>query len=203
MISSTLPLRFKCLALGLALLVLPPLSHGQSYATAHRSSDFSLFAAGSISQTDYNSLDQGVTVGGDFTQHFHYINTSLDVRYNNVTGQAVNERSFGGGLKLSLQYGRYHPYVHSLLGYGIVTFNHPATNTNGTLYTHDDSSIYNAGGGVDIDLNRRFSVKIDGQYQFWNLGSHDNAGSVKLNPTIASFGIVYHLPYRSLRPRSY
>ena len=99
--------------------------------------------------------------------------------------------------------GRYHPYAHLLIGYGIITFDNPVQNYDGTFYTSDNSTIYDFGGGVDVNLTRRFDLKIDAQDQSWNLGTRGNAASVSFNPILASVGIVYHLPYRFLRPRRY
>ena len=183
--------------------LLPLFSHAQAAPTAIRSSAVDLYAAGAISQTDYNSTDQGFVIGGDFTYHLRHFDASLDLRYNHVTGNAVGEKSFDGGVRISKPFGRYHPYVHALIGYGVVTFDNPTRNFDGTLYTYDNSTVYDFGGGVDIDLTRRFALKVDGQYQYWNLGARGDANAVKLNPTLGSIGIIYHLPYRFLRPRRY
>ncbi len=181
--------------------LLPLRAGAQAAATAVRSVSVDLYGGGAVSQTDYNSVDKGFVIGGDFTYHLHYFDASLDLRFNRVTGAAVGEKSFDGGIKLSRAYGRFHPYAHFLVGYGVITFDYPQVNPDGSLYSYDNSTVYDLGGGVDISLTHSFALKVDGQYQYWNLG--DTATSIKLNPTLGTIGLVYHLPYRFLRPRHY
>ncbi len=178
-------------------------AHGQATAAAIRSQSVDIFAGASAVQTDYNSKDKGFVVGGDFTYHLRHFDASLDVRYNRATGNRVGEKDFAGGLKIARQFRRYHPYADLMIGYGIITFDYPTVNPDGSVYANDNSTIYDFGGGVDIDLTRRFALKVDAQYQYWNLGTRGNANSVSFNPYIGSIGVVYHLPYRFLRPRRY
>lgn len=195
-------LKFFPLA-SLAATLISTTLHAQSAPGAVRTQAIDLYGAGAVSQTDYNSTDKGFVVGGDFTYHLHFFDASLDVRYNHVTGDSVGEKSFDGGVKIAKPFGRYHPYAHLLIGYGVITFDHPFTNPDGSLYSYDNSTVYDFGGGVDVDLTRRFALKVDAQYQSWNLGARGDAMSVSFNPNLLSFGVVYHLPYRFLRPRRY
>ena len=184
-------------------LMIANAAHGQAAPSAIRSQSVDIFAGASAVQTDYNSKDKGFVVGGDFSYHLRHFDASLDLRYNAATGSRVGEKFFAGGGKIAKPLGRYHPYADLLIGYGVITFDTPTYYPDGSVYSRDNSTIYDFGGGVDIDLTRRFALKVDAQYQYWNLGTRGNVNSVSFNPYIGSIGVVYHLPYRFLRPRRY
>lgn len=179
----------------LFVLLLSALSaQAQAKSTADRTTRLDVFAGGSVLQTDYATRDSGFMVGGDVTRHFHLVDLALDVRYVSAKGAEVNESSFGGGLKVTRTYHQLHPYVTALIGFGNIAFVHPVIQTDGKPYAHDDSKVYDAGGGLDYDLSRSFAVEFDAQLQFWRLGIH----APLLTPAVATVGLVYRIPHRSV-----
>lgn len=158
-----------------------------SYTASRHEGHVSIFGEGSRLSTDYGpKKDYGYTFGADYTRHYRLLNPSLEFRVSHADGDNVGQTSYMGGLKGSRDYGRLHPYGDLLLGYGIITFTHP----RGTYY-RDNSIIFGAGGGVDVDIVGNFAAKAEFQYQSWKLG---NANS-RLTPSLLSIGIVYHLPF--------
>lgn len=198
-------LRNVCKAASAALLLCvvssPRSSHGQAVPGGVRGEAIDIFATGAISRTDYSGNDLGVTIGADFTRHFRLLDPSLTVRYNKQIGDTVGEKSFVGGLKLERAYKRFHPYLQLMFGYGVITFNRPSRNADGSFYSYDDSSIYDVGGGFDYDLSHSFALKADVQYQFWSLGRDPEP--ITFHPAIVGIGLIYRIPYHSLRPRNH
>jgi opacity protein-like surface antigen len=96
----------------------------------------------------------------------------------------VGESSVVFGPKVEKRLGRVSPYANFLLGYGMFTFTHPVS-----AYTHDNSVVYDFGGGVDVAVTRSLSLKGDLQYQSWQLGSEDN----RMMPVAVSVGVTYHI----------
>lgn len=164
-------------------------SFAQSIPTAERKIGLNLFAAGTRLSTDFNSNDNGVTVGADLTRYRSRFSPSLEVRYTWSTGNVVGENSVLGGIKLETAFRRVHPYGDVLVGYGTVRFDHPAL----AYYTHDNSVVYGAGGGVEYMVLPRIALKADAQYQHWHLG--EAAGS--LTPHAFSLGVTYRFPPKS------
>jgi len=158
-----------------------------NYAASRHPSHLSVFGEASQLRPDYGTQkNYGYTFGADYTLHYRILNPSLEFRVNRADGQNVAQTSYMGGLKGSKDYGRLHPYGDFLIGYGKITFNHPHGQ-----YFRDNSTVFGAGGGVDVDVIGNFGAKAEFQYQSWKLGSANN----RLTPTLLSIGLVYHLPF--------
>ena len=95
-------------------------------------------------------------------------------------------------MKDAKQYGRRSPYGNVLVGYGVITLQHPFLFPTG-YYVSDNSVTYELGGGADYDLGRNFGVKGDFQYTTWRLGSEPS----RLTPFSINPGVVYHIPFRA------
>ena len=80
------------------------------------------------------------------------------------------------------KWSRVRPYGKYLIGFGSIYF---PTMPNG--YNHDTRIILAPGGGIDIRLSHRLSIRGDYEYQYWRqiFGQHD------LNPNGFSAGIVW------------
>ena len=77
--------------------------------------------------------------------------------------------------------GRVRPFAKYLIGIGNLDF------PNGSNYQQDTRTIYAPGGGVDVRMWSRFSVRGEYEYQFWRalFGPHD------LTPQGFTVGVVY------------
>jgi len=68
-------------------------------------------------------------------------------------------------------------------GFGGISFE----NKRDPLYTHDTRTIFALGGGADIHVWNKVSIRADYEYQWWRqlFGPHD------LNPNGFTIGGVY------------
>jgi hypothetical protein len=171
----------------------------QARSTASRSTDVAAFGGYAGARTDYGVYkDQGEAIGLDFSHYFRHfpIVPSLEARTNLVHGSFINERTylFGGRAELPLH--RLHPYVDTLIGLGTLHYANPPA----PGYTSDRSKVYSYGGGLDVNLVYNFQLKIDAQYQTWNLGPFDpnvpQDGYFTLTPAVGIVGVEYHIPFR-------
>lgn len=93
------------------------------------------------------------------------------------------QNSFLASPRFGLRFNRFVPYMR--VGAGIGRFDKPTTpypQQNGTHF------IVGAGGGMDIYLNRYFSVRgIDYEHQQWSFYPHS------LSPSLISVGLSLHL----------
>ena len=135
-------------------------------------------------------------VGGDITYHFRLVDVSFEARYTSITGFSADESTYGGGFKFERAFNRFHPYVDLLIASGNIKFDHPEIYGNPN-YTHDNSTVYDFGGGLDYDLVRNFAIKVDVQGQRWRIGVEQPA----FEPYNGSIGILYRIPFRALRRR--
>jgi len=136
--------------------------------------------------TDYGQTNNGYMFGGDLMlspQKFRFLTPSLEVRYTGSTGSVITESSFAGGLKIGKGFHRFHPYANLLIGYGAITYVFAGGQS-------DNSIIFDAGVGLDFEVYRRFSIKVDGQEQFWKLGQ----ASSELTPQMITVGLSYRIP---------
>ena len=184
--------------LTLAAALLPQRADAQAQATAAKTLSLDVFGAVTALDPKYGvtTRELGYTVGGDITRHFRLLDVSFEARYTSATGFSADESTYGGGFKLERAFNRFHPYVDFLVGSGNIHFDHPEIYGSPT-YTHDNSFVYEAGGGVDYDLIRNFAVKVDFQDERWRLGTERPA----FNPNNGSVGIVYRIPFRALHRR--
>ncbi len=150
-----------------ALVACPPSVEGQASYTASRRSDFSLFGGLSEAKPDfgseYKSYKSGIVVGGDATYHFGIVALSFEPRFGHTSASSATQNYFTANLKAEASVGpahRLHPYGFGGIGYGTISTGF-----------HDNSTVYAAGAGVDVDLTHAVALKGEFQYQFWNLGS--------------------------------
>ena len=180
--------------LGLALLFFallaaaPGYAYAQASLTASKTEDLSVFGGIEIANPEYGpDNNAGGAIGVDFTRYFRHlpVQPSLELRANFNNGTYADERSYLFGVRIGYQYSRFNPYVDFLVGPGDI---HYPLNVG---YTGDNSVVYDFGGGLDIDLVRNFSLKLDIQEQRWNTGTY------AFTPAVGIVGVTYHIPFRS------
>jgi opacity protein-like surface antigen len=182
-----------------AVLSVPLHGRAQALDTASRSMDIAAFGGYSAEETDYaRSKDQGAAFGVDITRFFHLpVVPSLEARANVEHGTIIDETTYLGGLRIEKPLHRLHPYVDFLIGAGTLHFKFAPT----PGYTGDRSKVYSYGGGIDIDLVHNFALKIDAQYQNWNLGPNafvtPPGANFTLTPAVGILGVEYHIPFRA------
>jgi len=170
----------------------------QAVPTASRKYGFAGFLGGGTGSTDYGQADKAFIAGLDlefFPRWLGGLRPSLEVRVTDMPGNDVGQKTLGAGFVLEKPMRRLHPYGEFEAGYGIIDL--PVLHDPN--YTSDNSTIYNFGGGVNIDVGGPFALKIDYQEQSWKLG---NANS-RLTPTMFTFGIKYTIPPHAFRSERY
>jgi hypothetical protein len=182
-----------------AMFTMPVQSHAQAISTASRSLDIAAFGGYATGKTDYGDLrPQGGAFGVDITKFFHLpVVPSLEARANVFDSSVINELSYMGGIRVEVPLkNRIHPYVAALAGLGTLHFKFAPS----PGYTGDRGLVISYGGGVDFDLVHNISIKIDGQYQNWNLGPNGQKVPVTadftLTPIVGIIGVEYHIPFR-------
>jgi opacity protein-like surface antigen len=192
------------LAAGFLLLtMLIPAAKGfaQATSTASRAMDIAAFGGYSAGFTDYAQYkDQGLVFGADVTRYFHLpIVPSLEVRGNVLHSAVIDETTYlvGARVEFPLKQ-RLHPYGAFLVGPGTLHFKY----TPSPGYTASSSKVLSYGGGLDVDLFHNLQLKLDAQYQSWNLGPNGaivpQGGNFTLTPSIFMVGVEYHIPFRTL-----
>ncbi len=176
------------LGCALVALVTGPSLLAQSSPTALRAYSISTFATGGVTNTDYGINDYGLTFGTDIRKSMRFIEPSLELRSTMTSGNVVRESSLDGGLKLEKGFGRVHPYGDLLFGYGTITF------PGRTMDEHDNSAVWNYGGGVEYQVSRSFFVKADIQLQSWQLGHTEPV----FHPMLSSVGFTYRPMMRNI-----
>lgn len=182
--------RTWCFRLALPLFLALPCLHfavAQTTRTASRGEDVAVFGGVEFADPAYGpDRNTGGALGVDFTQYLRIpIQPSLEFRANFNGGTFSSEQSYLIGLRGAYAWRQFLPYVDFLVGPGNI---HYPLNL---YYTHDNSIVYNFGVGVDVDVTRNFSLKLDIQEQRWN------TGTLKFQPTVGIVGITYHIPFRS------
>lgn len=190
-------LSFAAAALG--VLPITRSAQGQAISTAGKSANIFVFGGYEFVQPDYGPdyiKDNGFVAGGTFVRYFRVGRYPLGVgaegRYQKVTGTIVNETTWGGGLRLDTLIGtRFHPYVEGLYGRGEIDYNFLPVPSRPN-YRSDTGSVLQYGFGVDIDVTRDFSLKLEGLQQNWNITS-----AYTLGPAAYTAAIVYRIPFKS------
>ena len=171
------------------------------YAQAHKETAIQamrlhVFGVGSYVHPAYG-VDQtgsGFAVGGGagFTvHHVHYLEPSLDLRYQYASSPSVTETVLSGGLRVILHAAKFHPYGDILVGTGNLDIK--KVNPAFPNYKHDDSTVYTFGGGLDYDLTQTVGFRIDVQQQRWQLATTN----LPFYPTQASIGVRYQFHFRN------
>ncbi len=176
---------------------LQPRACAQAQATASKTYSLDVFGDVAFLNPKYGTTtgEIGYVVGGDVTRHFRLLDVSFEARYTDATGVSADESTFGGGVKLERAFRRFHPYVDFLVESGKIKFDHPSIFD--PTYTHDDSFVYDIGGGFDYDLVGNFAFKADIQGQRWVIGAERQP----FNPYNVSAGVMYRIPFRALHRR--
>lgn len=147
--------------------------------------------------TPQHALGYGLFGTFDFTPHW-----GAEVDFNSISIQqhtGAKEWTFEYGARYHRTYGRYNPYVKIAAGRG--TFDSIAS-----FYQGDKSLGYNLlafGGGADIQISNRISVRAGAEYQDWFTGSLKGALGVGgpgqdtylpngLTPFLVQVGVAYH-----------
>jgi hypothetical protein len=162
------------------------LLYAQATAAASRKFSASAFTGVSIVHTDREgTLNTGFSFGGDIGYFLPggFV-PALEVRVKLAPG-TYSENTYGGGVRLQHRFSRTDLYGNFLWNYGSITV--PATPTP----THDNSTVYSPGGGVDFLITDTFAARIDYQYEYWHTGN-----AVSFNPQTVTFGVVYRLGFR-------
>lgn len=161
------------------------LAHAQATTTASKAADVYVFGGVELADPSYGPTNNvGGAVGVDFTRYFHIpVQPSLEIRANFNNGTYADERSYLFGLRAQYQVERLRPYVDFLVGPGNIHF---PKNIN---YPGDNSTVYNYGGGVDLDITPNVSLKLDLQQQRWN------TGEVAFTPLVGIIGVNYRIPF--------
>lgn len=97
------------------------------------------------------------------------------------------DTALGGPIYQFRRHRWIRPYVKYLLGIGSIDFPNP------TAYSHDTRTVYEPGGGADVRLWNRLSVRGEYNYQYW----HEIFGPNDLTPNGFSVGAVYDFGLRS------
>ena len=191
-------LKFFFLTSSALSLVFTQSLSSQALPTASKNTDISIFGGYTVVAPDYEPAhDKGVTMGVDYTRYIHRLPfvPSLEFRFGDTTGPAVNEHFYLVGFKAQRDYRIFHPYLDFMGGIGAITY--AAQGRPG--YGPDHGRDLAMGAGVDIDLTRRFQAKIDLQYQSWNLGANltqkPQGGDYTLSPVTVTVGVTYRIPF--------
>jgi opacity protein-like surface antigen len=158
---------------------------GQAVPTASKSIGFSVYGAASEIDPDYGApTNYGFLLGGAVSRHTRFIDVTIEPRFGDTWGQTVGQRYFLGILKFERAVGphdRIHPYAGAGIGYGIFKYELAGFSDNSTVYAIDF--------GADVDVHGDLGVKVDWQYQFWDLGYETNG----FTPHGFAVGLVYRV----------
>jgi len=191
----------------IALLAIPlwgSSAAAQSLPTASRPLELSAFAGVSADYTGFLGGKNGsISAGIDLAlPPYRGLLPTLEVRglYPEDKGNVVSQKAGFGGLRVDFLLGhRFHPYGDFLFGRGEMDYQsggYPYNNYNYQVtYQVTTTYVDSPGGGLDLDITRRFAIKLDAQSQIW--GDTPTA-STKVHSTIGTLGIVYRFGQRGV-----
>jgi len=185
---------FRALTLLCFALVACSLVHAQAIPAATRPFTFSAFGAATGTYTGLDGgKNLGITAGGDMSfKPYHLFYPSIEVRgtYPVDDGNVDAQKNILFGLKVERYYNRFRPYVDFLYGRAKVDYeNGGYPNPAGSLlYINSISNVYSFGGGLDYTLTDHFALKIDGQFQHYDVPV-TTSGTIYSKPI--SIGVVY------------
>ncbi len=185
---------FRALTLLCFALVACSLVHAQAIPAATRPFTFSAFGAATGTYTGLDGgKNLGITAGGDMSfKPYHLFYPSVEVRgtYPVDDGNVDAQKNILFGLKVERYYNRFRPYVDFLYGRAKVDYeNGGYPNPAGSLlYVNSISNVYSFGGGLDYTLTDHFALKIDGQFQHYDVPV-TTSGTIYSKPI--SIGVVY------------
>ena len=182
----------------LLLLLLAALAtaHAQNAPTASQYLRLSAFGGATGTYTGFEGgKNLGITAGADLGFGYYFgLHPSVEIRgtYPIHSGGIDGERNLLGGLKIEKRFGRFHPYVDALFGYGQINYeDFFIRHYRGQFpYTQTASLVISPGVGVDMDVNHYFALKADFQGQRYSnpLGDHPHAKAL-------TGGIVYRFDF--------
>lgn len=175
-----------------ALLAGGSRAHAQAYVTADKRADITVFGMYTSNKPDYGQLrNNGLTFGADYTRYYRWhVQPSLEIRAGYDHGKIVDQKTALVGLRLKMDFHRYHPYGDFLVGGSWINFVVPPFPT----YTQDQGFTRAYGGGVEVDVWRTWGAKFD--YQGEHTVYSDQFNPIHLTPAKISGGVVYRIPFK-------
>jgi hypothetical protein len=175
----------------------------QALPTAQRAAEITAFGGYTMSNPDQGVYAyKGFLAGANFTIFPHwFIDPSVETRFTYASSTTHTEHSFVVGPRLQKDFhnDRLHPYADVLIGVGVVSY-HPEI-LIGDAKDSGVDLVY--GGGIDIDVTRHISLKLDAQRHNFNLGVNafykPDGSDYLLTPSTFSVGATYHFPFAGLR----
>lgn len=178
------------LLLGTLLLSTPALLHAQATPAATRSGGFKVGADLVLAHPDYapkNEAGFGVFANYDFLSHF-----GGEIQYHQVGGSGstgISERTIEVGGRLLWT---FHP-VLPVIGRHDVTPFVKFDVGSGSFHFQDKSQngsygIYAGGGGVDLNVTRKFDGRVEYEYQRWTTFVPNG-----LQPNLLTLGVAYRI----------
>jgi hypothetical protein len=181
----------------LAVLCLPnPAARSQAIPTATEGLHFSAFGGGTGTFTGLEGgRNLGITAGLDFSlRPFHGLFPSLEARgtYPIHAGTIASQKDVLGGIRIDHPINRTRVYVNFLAGRGQIDYQRGGLTVGNLTYISTTSTVYSPGGGIDVALRPRLSLKADYQFQLWNTPATPS-GSIHSN--VASLGLIYNFDF--------
>lgn len=171
-----------CSMLGMVLLLVgfapQPAARAQARATSSRSLQLSAF--GELNGTWTGLADPGAarggrnlafTLGGDLGLYdFHRVLLGAEVRgtYPLDSGQIVGQKSVLVGLRAQRRYGRLIPFGNLLVGRGSLDYENGGYIAPPLIYFSTNTTVYDGGGGVEVDVRPALALKVEAQVQRWD-----------------------------------
>lgn len=186
-----------------AAALVPVRSGAQAVPIREKKAGISTFATFTRLTPDFGPYNNfGVMFGTDYARYMRWITPSVEFRMKISHGTAVDQTTFGGGLRLERDFQRYHPFGNFLISSGRINY-HLATPPNVPappmvapfpIHTYTDNSlVYTYGGGLEYDIRQNFSARGEFQHENWTLGKY---GPITLTPAMWGFGVAYRIPFR-------
>ena len=190
----------KSFILILFFIVVSVVPHGvmrvgaQALPVRTKGADISVFGTYTRLWPDYGpQKNNGATFGAFYTRYLRWFSPGVEFRVKIADGETVDEKTYGGGVRVEKPIGRFRPYADFLISAGTINyhFRAPPIKPNGQPYLSDSSVVYTYGGGLDYDLTKSFSARAEFQGENWSMGGYT---PITLTPKMWSFGLVYRLP---------
>ncbi len=163
-----LPAFFAVLLVALAAA---PRMGAQAVPTATQGLELSAF--GGVAGRYTNLLggkNLGITAGADLAfpayRGFRPV-AELRGSYPVHGGTIDRQRELLGGLRVERLYRNYHPYVDFLAGRGQIDYQRGGFAYGPFIYLSSTTAVYSGGVGVDVDVTRHWSARVDFQVQHW------------------------------------
>lgn len=183
----------------IATIFLSPLGIlAQSLPTATQTLQVSTFVAVTRTFTDLDSGENiDITSGIDFRLLApRRLNIVGELRgsYPVQRGSVSSQESYVSGPKIEYPIRNIRPYVDFLVGRGRMTYLDGGYIFGNVKYIRSDSLVLSPGIGSDFYLSHRTALKVDFQYQSWNVPA---VISGRIRPRTAAVGVTYNLDFNS------